>query len=374
MEIIKASGVADLLALVPTLVGFEPRRSLVCVPFVGTRTLPSALRIDLPPQRREKEARLLTHAVLGMLSRMRGVDGVAVVVYSDLTFAEERGIPYLDLARGVERGLLRAGFGIVESACVAPDGWELYDGAQHDVGRPLDEIVGSPVTAQVALLPPGEGPPVDVDPEQRARVQSLVTRGELADVDVIDLIEDALAADAWDDATAAGMLELISRPALRDVVLLQAAFGRSVGELVYDDNMLWLAMQARTGETMDELVARELAEAAETGVEVGLGAHVGDLLGGRTSLIPDRPRLGRALRVAERLVALAPHHLTAPALTVYAWNLWALGRGSAAGRTLERALDADPDYGLALLLLTMLNAGMLPEWIYAVTSGVPSGT
>lgn len=374
MEIIKASGVADLLALVPTLVGFEPRRSLVCVPFVGTRTLASALRIDLPPQRREKEARLLTHAVLGMLTRMRGVDGVAVVVYSDLTFAEERGIPYLDLARGVERGLMRAGFGIVESACVAPDGWERYDGVQHDEGRPLDEIVASPVTAQVSSLPPREGPPVEVDPEQKARVQALVAGGELADVDVIDLIEDALARDDWDDATAAGMLDLISRPALRDVVLLQSAFGRSIGELVYDDNMLWLAMQARTGETMDELVARELAEAAETGVEVGLGAHVGDLLGGRTSLVPDRPRLGRALRVAERLVALAPPDLTAPALTVLAWNLWALGRGSAAGRTLERALDVDPEYGLALLLLTMLNAGMLPEWIYAAMSGVPSGT
>lgn len=366
MEIIRAASTADLLALTPALVGFEPRRSLVLIPFVGTRTLPSALRVDLPRRRREKEARELSHVMLGMLSRFRGVDGVAVVVYSDATFEQERGIPYLDLARAMTANLERAGFRVVEAACVAPDGWELYDGTHHARGRPLSEIAASSVHSE---LPERSAEAVpEVAAALRASAHLRLLRGDLLDADIIEVIEDAVTAEEWTAATAATLLALVTSPPLRDVVLLQWAFGRQTGEDVYDQSMLWSAMRERTGETMDELVARELAEAAELGVEAEGVQHAG-LLRGHSDAMPSRERLGSALRAARRLVAFAPSEALAPALTIEAWMLWALGRGSAAGDALDRALDHDPGYGLAHVLQAVLGAGMLPDWVFTAAAG-----
>src|SRR5690606_8157069 len=109
MEIIRATNAADFLAMVPALVGRRPERSIVFIPFAGTRTFPTACRLDLPQRERRADIRGVVHAALGILSRIREADRVDVVVYSDRSFADERGIPHLDLGRAAVEGLERAG-------------------------------------------------------------------------------------------------------------------------------------------------------------------------------------------------------------------------------------------------------------------------
>ena len=53
-----------------------------------------------------------------------------------------------------------------------------------------------------------------------------------------------------------------------------------------------------------------------------------------------------------------------PLLASLGWLSWALGRGSVAGEYVRRAREADPEYGFAELLDTMLGNGMLPEWAF----------
>lgn len=91
-EIIRAPGAADFLAALPSLVGYTAPNSLMCIPFCGNRTH-GAFRLDLPVTRRTADYRAVTSAVIGMLGRMPGVDGVVPVIYTDATFADERGSP-----------------------------------------------------------------------------------------------------------------------------------------------------------------------------------------------------------------------------------------------------------------------------------------
>jgi len=51
------------------------------------------------------------------------------------------------------------------------------------------------------------------------------------------------------------------------------------------------------------------------------------------------------------------------------WLYWSLGRGSAAGSFVDRALDIDPAHSMAQLLHTIYGTGMVPEWAYAGPPG-----
>ncbi|GAA1923278.1 hypothetical protein GCM10009716_34620 [Streptomyces sodiiphilus] len=69
-------------------------------------------------------------------------------------------------------------------------------------------------------------------------------------------------------------------------------------------------------------------------------------------------RLWRAL--ARRCVGAYAGHAAAP-LTLAGWVAWSTGDGPAARIALSRALEADPDYTFARLLLQACNSGLDPE-------------
>ena len=51
----------------------------------------------------------------------------------------------------------------------------------------------------------------------------------------------------------------------------------------------------------------------------------------------------------------------APVCTLLAWVAFARGDGSRVNVALDRALDTDPDYSMALLLRTALDGGVTPR-------------
>ncbi|MFT4123909.1 MAG: DUF4192 family protein [Microbacteriaceae bacterium] len=383
-SVLRATSTADFLALVPEFVGLQPHDSMVVVPFVGTRSN-AAARFDLPRERRADQQRLASVA-LGLLSRMAGVDGAAIVVYTDETFAEARGIPQLSLARIVRERLQRGGFGIVDIVCIAGDGWGSYlDRTLPREGRPLAELepgdsliglhvrAGDPVpdASAVGALP-------EPDPIRSAIVLRHIEEIEREDAGgfpaaAIDRVErevDDNCVVCWTEYLAGHTAEqiplegwaytavlLTNRPT-RDVVLLQLAFGETIGVRTALENEDWHERMSATGLSSDDL-ARTLLEAGEPAPQ---GA---DLLMGRTRTRPDVERCRRAIVTLGTIAVHTPDDYRAPLLTITAWLCWALGQGTACGRLLQRALEADADYGLARVLAAYTASGAFPEWSFA---------
>lgn len=382
--IIRAEQAHDFLALVPTLAGFHPERSVVCVGFRGNRTV-GVLRHDLP--RRARDRAPLVSVIVGTLCRMPGVDAVVPIVYTDGRFGSGRGMPERALLGRLVKEAERAGFVVRDALCRAADAWgSLLDPETPAVGHPLALIDASPV-AQLApdeirvldspesagLLPEGDAPTADAI----AAALAAFADDDLAEAailrlgrnsDPVELVESLLAREASKQPVhrLAWFLHLASRPAFRDAMMLQFAFGVVVGETAHDDAIESAERAARHGESMDELVRRELAENRLD--------PVSDLLSrlwlGQSMLRPDRARVERALALLLPLIANAPTTHRVGPLCVAAWLSLSLGRGSASGALIDRALEIDPAYPMANLLATFIGSGALPEWAFARSAPV----
>src|SRR6188768_2730126 len=97
--IVKAANAAEFLTLVPRLLGFHATRSLVLVPFSGTRTL-GAMRVDLPDGSTGADVDCAASTLIGMVCKVSAADAVALVAYTDRRFGHD-GIPHALLARAL---------------------------------------------------------------------------------------------------------------------------------------------------------------------------------------------------------------------------------------------------------------------------------
>ncbi len=377
--IIRASAAHDLLALVPSLAGFVPERSIVCVAFRGARSA-GVLRHDLP--RRAKDRAALVTAVIGTLCRMPGVDAVVPIAYTDATFATGGVMPERRLLSLLVRRAEQAGFAVRDALCRAADGWgSLLDADTPATGHPLAMIDASPAAAQLPAedrvhdtadaggrLPvPDETVAADIATELAAFAEIGRIVGQLDrlgdDADPVALAETLLRArpDEHPPLRMAWFVHLADRPAIRDAMMLQFAFGPVVGEAAHDDAAETASRAADRGETVDELVRREVADGDEDPVSELLGR----LLLGQSSLRPDHPRVERALELCRWAAAHAPAELRPAPLCIAAWQAWALGRGSAAGALIDQALAVAPGHPMAALLSAFIGSGVLPEWAFA---------
>jgi hypothetical protein len=378
---VKASRPEDFLALVPRLVGFPPRNSVVFVAFRGTRTC-GALRYDLPvlrPGERDPDrvyARVATTFV-GMFSKLAGVDAVVPVVFTDEPFAASSGVVHSAFVGRLLDRLRFSGFRVRDALCVAADAWGCYlDESEPPVPHDLELIERSSIHSELPDVARRLGDldewsslPV-VDPATKERVacrlrdlreardsgvlseddvtvEQLQALPGLADLyrlgDLVDFIEAALQLEPSEisDTAAALLVFIVAGPALRDVVLMQWAFDREMGERVYDD-----AVRFRAGEPADSLDTARLM--------MGDGPR------------PDPARIEAALLVLKELAARAPRDDRPPLLCMLAWLNWALGRSTVAHRFLVAGAEIDEHYGLAEILGTMLDRGYLPEWAFDV--------
>ncbi len=385
--IIRAEQAHDFLALVPTLAGFRPERSIVCVGFRGNRTV-GVLRHDLP--RRARDRAPLVSAIVGTLCKMPGVDAIVPVVYTDARFDSGRGVPERAFLGLLVKEAERAGFLVRDALCRAADAWgSILDRATPGAGHPLALIDESPVTrltpdgmevldspGAAGALPEGDSGTADAI----ARVLPHFASDDLAEAaimrlgrnaDPVELVEALLSGSPSKQPAhrLAWFLHLASRPAFRDAMMLQFAFGVVVGEAAHDDAYDSAERAADHGESMDELVERELAER-------GIDA-VSDLLTrlmiGQSMLRPDRTRVERAISLLLPLIANAPPSHRVGPLCIAAWLSWSLGRGSAAGALIDRALETEPGHPMACLLETFIGSGTLPEWAFAAPQPAPGG-
>lgn len=369
--LLRATDSAAFLGIVPTLAGFTPRRSIVLLPFHGTRT-DGAMRLDLPPDGADIEA--YADAAVSLLARVRGTDAVAVVVYTDEEPEATRDGLVLPHAVAVDELLgcaEDAGLRIVDALCVTPSGWSSYVERDPDL-HPLAEIccpsegpdapgisedqaagarlpdvdlaekerVGRAALELAALL--------DEDGEAKGRVTGRENPQLIAALvlleDVPAFFESVLSApDALPPYATATLLWCMERPLLRDVAIAQWASDLAGGVRALDAQTAF----AKSGEMVPDELGR---------LFLGQGPA------------PDFDRLRLALAVVREAAARAPRAARPAPLTAAAWLSWALGRASHAARYLELVREIDPRYSLAALLETMIAGAMLPEWAFRRSS------
>ncbi|MGN8027186.1 DUF4192 family protein [Microbacterium sp. 22242] len=402
--IVHAAGAAELLAAIPVLTGFTPRDSLVLLPFHGSRTV-GALRFDLPgpradggphpnstrrraagPSAAERDrtapdpAEFAATAV-GLACRVPDTDALALAVYAGDEGERARtqdpeaatALPAAELVAALMRRAEACGLRIVEALHVGGTAWSDYldpSAAPH----PLDSVPATPEVPgfagpapdQVsgAALPrpgvvetesvgralqavervlgpagPGRRPPAGTDPvDPRAHEAALMLD------DLPSFLEEVLdAPEAQSPFATAVLIWILNRPALRDVALVQ-----------------W----ARNIDHGDAALAAQLSF-RESGADVP--EDVGGTMIGHGPR-PDPDRLGIALTLVRRTIALAPRPTRAGPLAAAAWLSWATGRSTHAAHYLDLLDGIDPDLSFAHLLRAVVDSGLLPDWAFGAAA------
>lgn len=367
--IVKASGPADLLAMIPPMVHMVPRNSVVFLAFRGKRTC-GAMRFDLPTAAAKTVQKRMITTMIGTLCKLPGVNAVVPVIYTDEGFTRSAVIPHAEFAELLARRLELSGFALRESLCQASDGWASYfEPDVPDGGHPLEEIAASNaaelIPHDLREVPDSDDIPPrvpDAAPQTMVRMRKrLASYRRLLDSVTGDSEDDfpaalrplgdlplfAESALAWDAAAieqhGALLAFMLQGPPSRDLVMLQWATSMAVGDQIWD--------------------AGRSEEALRASADKPGNVDVGDLMLGIAPR-PDPGRIDKAIALLLTLVAQLADEKRPPLLCMLAWLSWALGEGTRAGRYLGEVVAIDPNYSMAELLGTMLGNGMLPEWAF----------
>lgn len=361
--VVRTRSSASFLALVPHLLECTPRRSLVVVPFADGRSS-GAMRVDLP-RGGQREAESVASTVIGMACKVASTDAIVPIVYTDEPLSGDGDLPERHL---VDEVLARAGIcglRVLDALVVGPDAWGCYldpsdasRGLLSDIAAAAAEIPEDlPGTDQfsAAALPTVDDETTraivavlrDVDdllsaPGARHRLP-LGRRARADDVaalvaDPPALFEKALTADRLTASMTAALAFCLERPLLRDVALMQWAVNAARGDAV---------LEAQTAFGIGEPFPEDLARPMW-----GEGAR------------PDPARLRAALDLCRATAAALPAERRPGALSACAWLAWAQGRSSHAATYAEEALRIDAQHGLSTIMLSLLDAGRLPEWVF----------
>ncbi|WP_165314422.1 DUF4192 family protein [Agromyces protaetiae] len=385
--IIRAEAAHDFLALLPSLAGYRPARSLVAVAFSGNRTA-GVIRFDLPAKVDDRQR--LAERVVAMLCRLPDVDALVPVVYSDARYRGAAAAGERELLRRVADRADDAGFHVRDVLRVARDAWgSLLDAGTPAAGRSLALIDESPAAAHPVLRgrgiasPEGAAELPEVRPEEVAEVARVLALVDEEPGGLLDRLGDAadpvtfverLVGDArserkdeslvWtlsEAEASAWFVHLAERPAIRDAMMLQIGFGEEVGAVAMDDAFDTIDRAEEAGLSVDDFVRRETRRG---GGGLATTIVVSNLMLGLTSERPDVERVERGLEHVKRAIALAPEAQRPPALCIAAWLSWSLGRGSAAWAFLERSAAIDPEHSMTALLSAYFGSGALPEWAF----------
>ncbi|GAA3742035.1 hypothetical protein GCM10022225_26990 [Plantactinospora mayteni] len=313
---------ADLVAAVPYLVGHHPDDGSLVVVVVGSGRIVFVARVDLPdPDAPASEVRELAACLTPIVAQQQPI--TAIVGYGDAGRVDPalRTVAQACTAAGMlVRDLLRVTAGrwfsltCDDPACCPPQGTP-FD--------PTTSLIAVQATAAGIVALPDRAAiaarfaPVEGDARERMRhatdaaVNRLETLVEAGD-------------DAVHEAGAAAV-----RDALRK---------HDGGEYLSDDEMAWLTLLLADTSVRD--LAMELSQRHDR--HVTFWAEV--------------------TRRAE------PPLVPAPA-TLLAVTAWRCGDGGLAAMAAERALQADPTYSLADLLLSAVRAGLPPSVIEQAISG-----
>jgi hypothetical protein len=321
---VRISEPGEIAAALPQLLGFRPRESVVLVSLAGRsgRRVGLTVRADIPPAGDAAAAA----PVLARSVRTGRPSAVLVAVVSEV--ASPSDLPHRPLVGEVVRALDSVAVPVPEILLVRGGRWWSYD-----CPNPCcDPAAGTPLPAGVTQLEAAAvaaGTVVERDREAlgaRLAGPGRAAREGMADVcaRVAADCTAAVAETGWDGFAAASWVAVTD-------ALRRCRPGPPAGPL------------------SDEEIARVVcglrdAEVRDRALELALGA--------------DAPA---AEQLWTECTRRAPAPLDAAPATLLAVSAWLRGDGAMANVALGRALDAEPGYGLAMLLSEALAACLPPE-------------
>lgn len=384
----------DVLGFIPHSLGYWPSASLVAMTLQGKR-LGATLRLDLPGPDVLAQPAAFARTVCTYLEADRNADGSLLALFTNNGWlaGPDR---YGSLLAGLQWALAGAGMPVRDAWYVGSEYWR--DALCADPaccpfpGRPVQEIRDSTLNAEMVYRGSSVGP---APQEQAAAVLpgsslhfAAVREAEeawLAQLDLrrgsrqqFDAVLEVWAAllnrppgEPWlPEAERDGFLRAtLLVPRWRDAVLMMAAAGRAAAEAgagqfaIFRDECR-LEPVAPPAEASGAGPGREAAapggtpnsRATETGVP-----RYGDVLMGIQPAAPDWERLD-ALDLIFQQLAPSGGKAAAASLTGRGWIAWCRGRGSFSAAYLAQALDLEPGYRLAELLLELVHRGTVCGW------------
>jgi len=333
----RLSSPADIVDAVPYLVGFQPEDSLVVLSLRGDRKrLGLTARVDLPPAR---AAKACAREFVGYLERDHAAS--AIVVFYPRSGG--RSHPSLrPITEALTKQLARARIEVVDVLCVFGGRWWSLQCADAECcprdGTPVSRAGTSVAAAVMAVagrvvLASREELEHTLDPVGgvvRAAMAYALPRADLA-------VANRVLAGHRAEVTAE-TVELF-RAAVRDRLAARDGSTGARSDPPDIDDAARLIVGLEDVQARDELL---------TWFADAWGEATRDVLG----------------ELARR--AVPPFEV--PTLTLFAWISYLQGDGTLAGIALDRALAAEPDYGLAELLDHALRAPLNPEMFRDLSS------
>ncbi|MGO4599473.1 DUF4192 domain-containing protein [Terrabacter sp. 2RAF25] len=331
---------AELLAVIPHLLGFEPQQSIVVLALRGSK-IGLTQRMDLPDTERVDEvARALAgHALKD------GAEAALIVGYEDAPGESLRLIETLS-ARLQQRDVS------VRDRIVVHDGrWRSLDCDRPSCcppeGNPLPSPAqAAPVVAEFigvgsAPLPDRQTLAAQLEPGPTAdAVAELLRRGQDAMSTMTDTEARHRLADVWARVLTIGEAPITATEAAVALESLTDVSTRDGITSLLIPNSLGLDVLP---EGIQSLIRR---------IHTVRGAH------------EDHDADPKAGAMKARLIDLCQHATdehAAPVTTLLATYSWWHGDGALARVAIDRALRCDPTYRLARLLCLMLDEGIRPE-------------
>ncbi|MFJ5962030.1 DUF4192 family protein [Pseudarthrobacter oxydans] len=306
------TGPADLIAIVPHLLGNQPKESFVVLTARGNH-LGATLRMDAPAA-----AGALDYAQMMTTYAANDEKATAsyVIVYTDETGGDGP-FPYAEHVAALSIELATARMPVRQVLLVTSAHWGTYGTAEKN---PLDAIKDSQANATLTYF--GSATDIDVyNPALLGRWALPVEAPEGTDEDL------EMACLTWE-----AVLDADGMPDTETARALAAAFQhRHLRDYLFRDTI------------------------------TTHNGSFGDVLTGKFTARPDWARVDRAEAIAFELMKVVPAGQRAPMLTLMGWLQWLKGHGSQADRYLKLAAEDVSGFRLAVLLRELINRGHIAD-------------
>lgn len=396
-EHLTVQGPEDILGFIPHSLGYWPADSLVAMTLQG-KSLGATLRLDLPGPEVLADPKKFACTVRDYLRADQQADASLLVFFTNEGWTDAclgAVQTYTGLLASLQAVLGAAGMPVRDAWYVGDTYWRDAYCTEESCcplpGRPISDIRDSRLNAEMVYRGSSVGPapedqcpaPAALSAESQARLRT----AEAAWMVPLDLRRGSRAQfetllDTWEllfrsgrcpaDPLDLGFVRASLRvPAWRDAVLVMAAAGRAAASAgadqfgIFDAGCRLAPVRPRAASSEEAVPCTGIAAPGPgPGSAAANGATVpgyGEVLLGLDPPMPDWDSMNNLDRVLEQLAA-GGGQAAAAALAGRGWISWCRGRGSYAAAHLGRALDEEPGYRLAELLLELVRRGTLCGW------------
>ncbi|WP_110590460.1 hypothetical protein [Microbacterium suaedae] len=194
--------------------------------------------------------------------------------------------------------------------------------------------------------------------DETDEVDAVVSIGHVESLGLIVPFFESLLEGSFDDislAAYAQLIHMVEYPAIPDLIVVQAAFGRRAGEETIRDLERTCARARQKNRSVDGYID-DLAE-----TERLASNRTARKFGGEVRRLPDDERTRLAIRILRRATSLAPPELRTHLLCAIGWLQWARGRRPVALTYLAEAQRTGSGCPLPVAM-TALVSSRRPRW------------